>query len=278
MLAPFGFVGQTSPFTSSGYPLDDFYKAEAAYSFRRLSKNYNGNVVRLTRTYDFASADFGFASGSDYLDTASADSWCGVGGGICNITSWYDQSGENRNLSGGQYAPDYVNTPDLTPATGSIRAIQLNGFSDTLQWIGGASTALFFTTQSTEIAVFTGGYTIMAENGATTSARGLEWQSNNITVTPSASTSVGFTTSGTSSIVAGILDNTTFKAYADGVLQGSSSIASGAIDGMAWYGGQTSDYSSGYHYEYIRWSRVMDEDKLLDVMTSINDFYNTPNY
>ena len=199
---------------------------------------------------------------------------CGVGGGICTIDAWYDQSGNGRSLAGGQYAPDYVNTPDLT----SKKAIQFNGSDDTLEWNTGAGSALFFTTQSTEIVVFTGGYTIMAENGATTSARGLEWRSNNITVTPSASTSVGFNTSGTSSIVAGILDDTTFTAYADGVLQGSSSIASGAIDGMNWYGGQTGDYSSGYHYEYIRWNKVMPETTLNTMMARIDSFYNTPNY
>lgn len=260
--------------TPSSYPLDDFSDAEVAYSFRRLRSDYTGSVVKLKRTYDNATLDFGFASGSDYLDTASADSWCGVGGGVCSIDAWYDQSTNGRGLDGGLYQPDFINSSDLT----SKKGISFNGSDDTLQWNTGAGTAMFFSTQSTEIVVFSGGYTIMAENGATTSARGIEWRSNNITTTPSASASVGFTTNNTSSIVGGILDDTTFTAYANGQKQGSSAITSGAISGMDWYGGQIGDYSSGVHYEYIRWNKVLPEYSLLKTMNNINTFYNTPNY
>ena len=271
MLSPFGFLGTQTPFTSSGYPLNDFSGAEVAYSFRRLRSNYNGNVVQLKRTFDNSTADFGFASGSDYLDTASADAWCSAGGGACSISAWYDQSENGRGLAGGTYQPDFVNSSDLT----SKKAISFNGSDDTLTWNTGAGTALYFATQSTEILVADNGYSLMDES----TPRGLSWTSNNISVEPSASTSVAFTSNSTSSIVAGILDHITFRAYADGALQGSASIASGAVGNMSGYGSDSpTAYVAGNHYEYIRWNKVMDEAKLQSVMDSINDFYSTPNY
>ena len=271
MLSPFGFLGKTTPFTSSGYPLNDFGGAEVAYSFRRLRSNYNGDVVRLKRTYDNTSATFGFASGSDYLDTASADAWCAVGGGICSIEAWYDQSGEGRGIGGGQYAPDYIDSPDLT----GKKAISFNGSDDTMTWNSGAGTAMYFSTQSTEIFVANNGYSAMN----TSTPRGVYWSSDSINIAPSASASVAFTQSFTSSIIAGVLDDTTFKAYADGQLQGSASLASGAVGSLSGYGSAlVSSYITGSHYEYIRWNKVMDESKLQSVMDSVNDFYSTPNY
>lgn len=81
--------------------LSPFENASAAYSMRIPSgSSYNGNLIRVRRSSDNAEQDFGAVSadsnGNKWLDTTSILAFCGAGNG--NITKWYDQSGNGRNL------------------------------------------------------------------------------------------------------------------------------------------------------------------------------------
>jgi hypothetical protein len=96
--------------------LDTYSGAAAAYSLRLLRTAYTGNAIRVRRSSDNAEQDFGFSS--NVLDTASLLTFCGVGNGF--VTTWYDQSGNARNVTNATA----LNQPRIVNA-GSIET--LNG-------------------------------------------------------------------------------------------------------------------------------------------------------
>lgn len=66
-----------------------------AYSFRKLRTAYTGNCVRVRRSSDNTQQDIGFVA--NYLDTAALKSFVGSNNGF--VVTWYDQSGNSRNLT-----------------------------------------------------------------------------------------------------------------------------------------------------------------------------------
>jgi len=76
--------------------LDDYPNAAAAYSLRKLDKDYAGNAIRVRRSNDNAESDIGFTS-SGNLDTATLKTFVGANSGF--VTTWYDQSGNVRNAT-----------------------------------------------------------------------------------------------------------------------------------------------------------------------------------
>jgi hypothetical protein len=78
--------------------LDTYSGAAAAYSVRQLSSTYSGSAMRVRRSSDDTEQDIGF-SGSNVLDTAALLSFVGTGGTDDGfVTTWYDQSGNAKNL------------------------------------------------------------------------------------------------------------------------------------------------------------------------------------
>ena len=75
--------------------LDTYPSALEAYSLRLLRTAYAGNAIRVRRSSDNTEQNIGFVNG--YLDTASLLSFVGAGNGF--ITTWYDQSGNARNMT-----------------------------------------------------------------------------------------------------------------------------------------------------------------------------------
>ena len=74
--------------------LDTYTGAAAAYSFRELNSSYSGNCVRVQNDSG-TNLDVGFVN--NYLDTASISTHCGTGDG--KIVTWYDQSGNGRDIT-----------------------------------------------------------------------------------------------------------------------------------------------------------------------------------
>lgn len=74
--------------------LDLYPNAAAAYSLRKLRNGYGGSAIRVRRSSDNAEQDIAFVSGN--LDTASLASFCFGTDGF--VTTFYDQSGNNRNV------------------------------------------------------------------------------------------------------------------------------------------------------------------------------------
>jgi hypothetical protein len=81
---------------SANLLLDDYPNAVAAYSLRKLDKDYTGSAIRVRRSNDNTEQDIGFTSAGD-LDTASLKTFVGANSGF--VTTWYDQSGNARNAT-----------------------------------------------------------------------------------------------------------------------------------------------------------------------------------
>jgi hypothetical protein len=81
-----------------------------AYSLRALNRNYTGPAVRIRRSSDNTELNVGFLKGNFDVETAKSF----VGGGNGFITTWYDQSGNARDLTQGTQAsqPRIVLTGD----------------------------------------------------------------------------------------------------------------------------------------------------------------------
>lgn len=82
----FGFVGL----------LDTYPNAAAAYSVRKLRLQYTGSAIRVRRSSDNTEQDIGFDINGN-LNTTALTSFCGSGNGF--VTTWYDQSGNARNVT-----------------------------------------------------------------------------------------------------------------------------------------------------------------------------------
>lgn len=76
-------------------PLDTVTGSAAAYSTRLLRTAYAGSAIRVRRSSDNVEADIGFTSGN--LNTAALLAHCGANSGF--VVTWYDQSGNSRNLT-----------------------------------------------------------------------------------------------------------------------------------------------------------------------------------
>jgi hypothetical protein len=76
--------------------LDTYSSAAAAYSLRKLRTGYYGFAIRVRRSSDNLEQDISFKADGT-LDTASLLAFVGSGNGF--VTTWYDQSGNNRNIT-----------------------------------------------------------------------------------------------------------------------------------------------------------------------------------
>ena len=84
-----------SPTPPTGYLLTDYPSAVAAYSLRLLNKTYAGSAIRVRRGTDNAEQNIGFAS--EQLDTEALETFAGSGDAF--VTTWYDQSGNDYNVT-----------------------------------------------------------------------------------------------------------------------------------------------------------------------------------
>jgi len=76
--------------------LDTYTGAAAAYSVRKLDKDYTGYCMRVRRSSDEATQDIGFDSNGD-LATADIATFCS--GAYGYVTRWYDQSGNGNDAT-----------------------------------------------------------------------------------------------------------------------------------------------------------------------------------
>jgi hypothetical protein len=81
---------------SSSLLLDTYSGAAAAYSLRKLSGSYTGNAIRVRRSSDNTEQNIGFDANGN-LNTVALLSFVGSGNGF--VTTWYDQSGNNKNVT-----------------------------------------------------------------------------------------------------------------------------------------------------------------------------------
>lgn len=108
--------------------LDTYSGASAAYSLRRLSSTYTGNLIRVRRSSDNAEQNIGYNS-SNVLDTASLLTFVGAGNGF--ITTWYDQSGNANNATQTTAAnqPQIVSSGAMITTNGK-NSVRFDGTND----------------------------------------------------------------------------------------------------------------------------------------------------
>lgn len=75
--------------------LNEYTGAAAAYSLRKINRFHTGPLIRVRRTSDNAEQDIGFDTNGD-LDTDALTTFVGVHTGF--VTTWYDQSGNGKDL------------------------------------------------------------------------------------------------------------------------------------------------------------------------------------
>jgi hypothetical protein len=100
------------------FVLDNISKSPTvAYSIRKLSKTYHGFCLRVRRGSDNALQDIGFDINGE-LDTAAMVSFVGSSNGFVSI--WYDQSGNQNNLTQVTqiYQPKIINAGSLITSNG----------------------------------------------------------------------------------------------------------------------------------------------------------------
>jgi len=76
--------------------LDTYGSAAAAYSVRKLRTLYTGNAIRVRRSSDNTEQDIGFDINGN-LNESALTTFVGAGNGF--VTTWYDQSGNGRNVT-----------------------------------------------------------------------------------------------------------------------------------------------------------------------------------
>lgn len=88
-------ITASSDASSNIYLLDEMSSAGFAYSLRKLRSGYTGAAIQVKRSSDNTTQDIGFDSNGD-LDISALSSFVGVGTGY--VSTWYDQSGNGRNI------------------------------------------------------------------------------------------------------------------------------------------------------------------------------------
>ena len=148
ILSTHGIVG--SQIQSFVGLLDSYPNAAAAYSLRKLRAAYTGNAIRVRRT-DSTESDIGFTALGN-LDTTALLAFTGTGvldNGF--ITTWYDQSGNAKNLTQTTAVnqPQIVNAGTILTSNGET-IIDFNGSNS---YMDGAWSS-FFTSTTDNFSIF----------------------------------------------------------------------------------------------------------------------------
>ena len=123
---------RTTTAAASDLLLDTYTGATAAYSVRKLDKDYTGSCMRVREDSGDTETDIGF-DGSGNLDTSAIATHCGSANGY--VVTWYDQSGNSNNAtqstSGNQ--PQIYNGTAVITENGKP-VLDFDGNDDYLDW------------------------------------------------------------------------------------------------------------------------------------------------
>lgn len=150
---------EIAPVAAFEGPLDDYTTPFRAYSLRRLLTSYTGPAIRVRRTTDSAEQDINFTA-MGVLDTSALASFADTGSAY--VTTWYDQSGNERHLTQTTTAaqPRIVNS-GVVDTSGGLPSVVFDGTDDHLKSsevglfaAGAASMAAVMSGSSAAAAVF----------------------------------------------------------------------------------------------------------------------------
>ena len=109
--------------------LDDYPGAAAAYSLRKLDKDYIGSAIEIQRVFPAGITNIGFDSNGD-LDVAAINTYCS--GTTCTVLTWYDQSGNGNDLTtSGSNQPTIYAAGSIQTSSGKP-ALNFDGSNDYL--------------------------------------------------------------------------------------------------------------------------------------------------
>ena len=135
-----------------------------AYSLRLVNDAYSGSAVRVRRSTDNTEQNIGFVGTA--LDTAALTAFVGAGDGF--VTTWYDQSGNARNISQA--------TATAQPKIVAAGSVILSGGKPAVTF-DGADDVLFNTTPALYAA---GALTMQAVLAGTAPTGGKRWWAESI--------------------------------------------------------------------------------------------------
>jgi hypothetical protein len=265
--------GSATPVAFVGI-LDTYTNAQVAFSLRRLSVNYTGNLITVRRDSDNTPQDIGYDSNNE-LDTVALLAFVGAGDGFVSV--WYDQSGNGSdatqaaasaqfkivdagvvNLSGGKpslFVGENNNQLMSTPPI--IESSERSQFC-VLEKIGphhGAYSAIYLQNAADYMQLYVPGTLFNYYNGANVVLTGANFTLN----TPQLINTNQGTSSG--------------NAYLDGQnIPVSIGGATGNVTGSIILGGFLTNGMNGNMSEYINWVGDRSTDRA-GIENNINAFY-----
>jgi PKD repeat protein len=131
--------------------LDLYTNADLAFSMRKLRAAYSGSCIRVRRSSDNTEQDIGFAS-NGVIDVSAMLSFVGVGNGF--VVTWYDQSGNGRNItqSTGSNQPQIIFTGAIAIRNG-LPCVRYSASTTTMGLVTASNYSV--PTATTFISVFT---------------------------------------------------------------------------------------------------------------------------
>ena len=152
--------------------LDDYPNAAAAFSIRKLDKDYTGYCMKVREDSGDTEADIGF-DGSGNLDTGAIATHCGSANGY--VVTWYDQSGNSNNAtqSTDSFQPQIYNGTAVNTNNGKPELVcDLDSFDLTSSITPSAYSAIHVSQQSARGSASFGrsttfNYSALYQNGNT---------------------------------------------------------------------------------------------------------------
>ena len=148
--------------------LDLYPGAAAAYSVRKLRTAYTGNAIRVRRSSDNAEQNIGFTALGN-LDTTALTTFCSGTNGF--VTTWYDQSGNAKNVVQGTAAnqPQIVSSGSVINVN-SKPSIKFQDTTDLLRFTGTGGTSITNTMAVVFKFASVGGYGVTMSMGDTSTS------------------------------------------------------------------------------------------------------------
>ncbi len=110
--------------------LDTYTGAAAAYSVRKLDKDYSGNSMRVRRSSDDSEINIGFNGNGD-LDTSSIATHCGSSNGY--LVTWFDQVGSHDATQSTTTKQPQIYDGSAVLLQGGKPAVKFDGTNDHLE-------------------------------------------------------------------------------------------------------------------------------------------------
>lgn len=251
--------------------LDDYPGATAAYSLRKLDKDYTGSAIQIQRVFPAGITNIGFNSNND-LDVAAINNYCS--GTTCTVLKWYDQSGNGNDLTTSGSNQPTIYASGSIQTSSSKPALNFDGSNDYLLKLAlnisqPFSVFMAFEEKSRAVtnAIFDGSNlrsTILASSN-----------DNNIYVNSGSSTSGG-TLSIAPHIVSSVHNSSSSYLNVDGINRlTNANIGTNGIGNLAIgfnLGGNQLAYANMYFQEFI----IYPSNQLLNVSNienNINSYY-----